>query len=66
MNAGLYIHIPFCTRKCFYCDFYSIENKQLLDEYVNYLIIEINKKAKQFHLNEMLFDTIFFGGGTPS
>ena len=66
MNAGLYIHIPFCIRKCFYCDFYSIENRQLLDEYIKYLILEIEQKENNFKLDSLVFDSIYFGGGTPS
>jgi len=66
LNAGLYIHIPFCIRKCFYCDFYSIENRQLLDEYIKYLILEIEQKENNFKLDSLVFDSIYFGGGTPS
>ncbi len=66
MNAGLYIHIPFCIRKCFYCDFYSIENRTLLDEYIKYLLIEIEQKVNNYQLDNLVFDSIYFGGGTPS
>jgi len=61
MLDGLYIHIPFCLKKCAYCDFHSFENK--LDEqekYVDYLIKELSLYPKYE------FDTIYFGGGTPS
>ena len=66
MNAGLYIHIPFCIRKCIYCDFYSIEDRQLLDEYIKYLILEIEQKENNYKLDSLVFDSIYFGGGTPS
>ncbi|GFR34524.1 radical SAM family heme chaperone HemW [Thermobrachium celere] len=57
---GLYVHIPFCKSKCFYCDFNSIVNDMLQDEYVDVLLKEIDS------LSEENFDTIFIGGGTPT
>lgn len=57
---GLYIHIPFCKSKCFYCDFYSIEENDFLD-----LFIENLSKEIRFYKNTEI-DTIYFGGGTPS
>jgi oxygen-independent coproporphyrinogen-3 oxidase len=62
--SGIYIHIPFCDTKCIYCDFYSITNHTHKDEFISSLIKEINSSAKHFHNNK--FDTIYFGGGTPS
>ena len=66
-NIGIYIHIPFCIKKCPYCDFYSIkyENKgNLQKQYFEALEEEINSyKAKK---NKFVVDTIYFGGGTPS
>lgn len=64
-KLGIYVHIPFCKRKCAYCDFVSFSNKQnLIDGYIETLKKEINK----FEINkeEYLVDTIYFGGGTPS
>jgi oxygen-independent coproporphyrinogen III oxidase len=62
--AGVYIHIPFCGRRCHYCDFYStanlIQKKDLLDT----LAIEMIKQ-KDFLKNEEI-KTVYFGGGTPS
>lgn len=59
---ALYIHIPFCKQKCFYCDFPSYASKEsLMDEYVESLIIEIKKETKN-----KCFKSIFIGGGTPS
>lgn len=58
---AIYIHIPFCMKKCAYCDFHSFEGK--LNEskrYVDYLI----KDFKNWPTYE--YDTIYFGGGTPS
>lgn len=60
----LYLHIPFCVRKCAYCDFLSFPaEKEIQKQYVNCLIEEI----RQFDLAEdYVVSTIFFGGGTPS
>lgn len=58
---GIYIHIPFCIRKCPYCDFYSVKNdSNLSSAYVNALKNEI----ASFPTVEA--DTVYFGGGTPS
>jgi oxygen-independent coproporphyrinogen-3 oxidase len=62
--AGIYLHIPFCDTKCIYCDFYSITNHSRKNEFINCLIKEIEKEAPE--LKGKKFDTIFFGGGTPS
>lgn len=62
---SLYIHIPFCVKKCFYCDFPSyggLEN--IFDDYVNSLIMEMKETKNSFSDYEM--KSIFFGGGTPS
>jgi len=64
-NLSLYIHIPFCVRKCHYCDFLSAPcNEEIRREYVETLCAEITQRAKQF--KDRSVDTIFFGGGTPS
>lgn len=62
--AGLYIHIPFCKRRCIYCDFYSNTDMGLKQAYVNALIAEINARKDEF-LKEPV-STLYFGGGTPS
>lgn len=60
MGNGLYFHIPFCRNKCPYCDFYSVKyDEALAEEYTKRLIEEIKKYKGSF-------DTIYFGGGTPS
>jgi oxygen-independent coproporphyrinogen-3 oxidase len=61
----LYIHIPFCAKKCFYCDFYSI---QMEPETAESVIEEIIKEIRFFFnaLPEIVVHTIFIGGGTPS
>ena len=59
-KAGLYIHIPFCKSKCPYCDFYSVKyDKALSEKYADELI-----KTMADYSGE--FDTVYFGGGTPS
>jgi oxygen-independent coproporphyrinogen-3 oxidase len=59
---GLYIHIPFCEQKCFYCDFASYSGKgAYVEKYLNALSKEIAAKTQG-----KLFDTVFIGGGTPS
>lgn len=65
--SGIYIHIPFCERKCIYCDFYSIEKLSWIDSFVDSVLreIEIFKKESDF-TETSCFDTIYFGGGTPS
>lgn len=63
-NAGLYIHIPFCEKKCAYCDFYSaFVSEEMLDKYVEALYREITKWGGSF---DRPIDTIYVGGGTPS
>jgi oxygen-independent coproporphyrinogen III oxidase len=75
MNLGLYIHIPFCRKKCDYCSFYSIPLKnyksadinyadQEMDKYISILVKELRSRSKELENFEV--DTIYFGGGTPS
>ena len=64
-NLGIYVHIPFCKRKCAYCDFISFPGKtKLVDKYIEALKQEINKT--EISKQEYIIDTIYFGGGTPS
>jgi oxygen-independent coproporphyrinogen-3 oxidase len=62
--ASLYLHIPFCEKKCLYCDFYSIENVSPMEEFLKALHCEIELYAP--YAARASFETIFFGGGTPS
>ncbi len=64
-KIGIYIHIPFCEKKCFYCDFYSIENHSQQNEFIGSLIKEIELFSRNHPLRYEA-ETIFFGGGTPS
>lgn len=58
-SAGLYVHVPFCKRKCLYCDFYSAADMSRADDYVRAVIRNIKAAG-------LTYDTVYFGGGTPS
>ena len=63
-ELGIYIHIPFCKQKCFYCDFCSFANKnEMQEKYVEAVINEIKNIT---HKEKYTVTTIYFGGGTPS
>ncbi len=62
--AGIYLHIPFCKRKCAYCDFYSIANTKFIENFVETICKEI--EIQKFYLDKENIQTIYFGGGTPS
>jgi oxygen-independent coproporphyrinogen III oxidase len=58
---GLYIHVPFCLKKCSYCDFYSVAGRaNLVPDYVKAVLIEAARYAG------LDFQTLYLGGGTPS
>ncbi len=61
-RPGLYIHVPFCEKKCAYCNFYSVTSLNDIPEYVNAVLKELSLYNRYFSF----FDTIYFGGGTPS
>ena len=62
-NFGIYIHIPFCKRKCSYCDFISFSSKDsLIEGYVRAL----KKEIEEFDFSKYNVTTIYLGGGTPS
>lgn len=63
--AGIYIHIPFCSGKCLYCDFFSkADSKEEIRTYVTHLIERIEYFSDIYKSKQ--FDTIYIGGGTPS
>ncbi len=64
--AGIYFHIPFCTRFCRYCDFYSETKVDLIDRFVGALKKEISYRREQFNSMGVPITSIYFGGGTPS
>lgn len=64
-DLGLYIHIPFCKSKCFYCDFNSYSGKERIQEsYVDSLIDEMESRSSIIEKNKI--STIYIGGGTPT
>lgn len=62
--AGIYIHIPFCSQRCSYCNFFSVVSINLLNEVIDAIIKEFSIR-KDYLKNEPV-QTIYFGGGTPS
>ncbi|SKA85819.1 oxygen-independent coproporphyrinogen-3 oxidase [Caloramator quimbayensis] len=60
MINSLYVHIPFCKKKCLYCDFNSYVRLDIQDDYIKALLTEIKR------INQSKFKTIFIGGGTPT
>lgn len=62
MKTGIYIHIPFCKAKCFYCDFLSFTHTSQIEAYKNALIKEIAANKNGIELVE----TVYIGGGTPT
>jgi len=64
-SLGLYIHIPFCVKKCAYCDFHSCPgDKKAYSEYARALCRHIEESNSKHSTYEV--DTVYFGGGTPS
>ncbi len=69
MIYGLYIHIPFCKLRCYYCDFHSIKvdlykDEDIFDKYINALIKEIDLYKRKYP--NSVFHSLYIGGGTPS
>lgn len=62
--AGLYIHIPFCAKRCLYCDFFSNTDMRFREPYVDAVIREM--ELRQEYIGQEPLETIYFGGGTPS
>ena len=63
-EIGIYIHIPFCKRKCYYCDFVSFEDNCTQEKYIQALIKEIKNWKSQN--KDKIIKTLYIGGGTPS
>lgn len=62
-DLGLYIHVPFCGKKCPYCDFYSVEyRKKTAEKYVSAVL----RNIRHYSDKSRIVDTVYFGGGTPS
>jgi len=64
--SGLYIHIPFCKSKCFYCDFFSVSQLSRKKELIEALLLEIETEKSFLGVERPFLRTIYFGGGTPS
>lgn len=65
MEVGIYIHIPFCKKKCYYCDFISLENSEDINKiYIERLLDEIESYRERLRKSNII--TIYIGGGTPS
>ena len=64
-SAGIYIHIPYCTIKCIYCDYFSVtDQEKTIPKFISAIDREI--QMCNIDTNDWKFDTIFIGGGTPS
>lgn len=65
-SLGIYIHIPFCLKKCRYCDFCSLADKDTA--YMSQYVDQLCRRMSEFALKakEYIVDTVYFGGGTPS
>lgn len=66
MSTGLYIHVPFCVKKCPYCDFYSVSDhsSEIYKKYTDAVLRNIQEYIRKYP--SLSFDTVYFGGGTPS
>ncbi len=62
--AGIYLHIPFCKRRCVYCGFYSTTRDELRGDYIGALCRELRMRKDE--LNGEAVKTLYIGGGTPS
>ncbi|MDD4515542.1 radical SAM family heme chaperone HemW [Massilibacteroides sp.] len=62
--AGLYIHVPFCAKRCIYCDFFTSTNQSTKAAYIDAVCKEL--VLRKDYLNGEAVQTIYFGGGTPS
>lgn len=62
MNKAVYIHIPFCSRICTYCDFCKMYYKK---EWVRSYLLELEKEIDKYYQNDLI-ETLYIGGGTPS
>ena len=63
-RVGIYIHIPYCEKRCFYCDFLSSTSYEGLDTYFDHILKEISLYKEIYGRQNI--GSIYFGGGTPS
>lgn len=63
----MYIHVPFCAKRCHYCDFYSTTRfENAGDHYLTTLVSDISNKSDHGFFKDYALDTVYFGGGTPN
>ena len=62
--AGIYLHIPFCKRRCIYCDFFSTTQSEQTDRYIEALCSELEQRKDYLEGEDI--ETVYLGGGTPS
>jgi len=66
-KLGIYVHIPFCKKKCDYCDFLSYSGKEeYVESYIKKVEKEIEDELNKINFKEYAISTIYIGGGTPS
>src|SRR5438067_10677137 len=67
-SLGLYVHVPFCTKRCYYCSFNTapLEDASEMRRYVRALRAELHLLATAPWVSTVSLETVFFGGGTPS
>jgi len=64
--AGIYVHVPFCREACSYCNFHFTTSFKTINFYHQALLNEIQTYKDCYRVSNLVFDTIYFGGGTPS
>jgi oxygen-independent coproporphyrinogen-3 oxidase len=62
--AGIYVHVPFCRRRCHFCSFRITTHRDFEDGWFDGVLTEIDHRAAGW--DDLAFDTVYFGGGTPS
>ena len=62
--SGIYIHIPFCRQKCYYCDFYKTVKTSYIPQFLS--VLKEEAKLRKKYLGNKAVKTIYLGGGTPS
>ena len=65
-DAGLYVHFPYCEKKCPYCDFNVVAIRHDDRAYADAVLAELDARAPAFLARAPRFRTLYFGGGTPS
>ena len=63
--SGIYIHIPFCKKACFYCDFHFSVSFKIKEKIITAICKELTSRKDFFDSKETI-SSIYFGGGTPS